>query len=334
MPGDWKVKLINLCYKQATDNDRLVFSYLFNSLAKYGPKTDKAGNIIISKVTADNYPVFCAHIDTIHYWANNFKLFQYDIDGHNYLIARDGEKKHGIGGDDKCGVFACLYLLETLENVKIVFFTGEETGCTGSYNIDMSEFEGARFICSIDRWGNSDLISSYFGEKTISDKFKKEIAPLLKKHSYKHTSGLITDCFTLMERGANVSCFNISCGYYSHHSNEEYIDTNELWDCCLLCEEIARTCDEVYEHKGRYNYKLSDSPVFEQWKLDRCPDEELKGIISYIASELGYTVDDMYFTACIKDIVDSVNDYLFDFEYKCITDYEIIKFRDGELIPF
>jgi hypothetical protein len=42
----------------------------------------------------------------------------------------------GIGGDDKCGVFACLTLLKELPYVKAAFFVSEETGCHGSLKAD------------------------------------------------------------------------------------------------------------------------------------------------------------------------------------------------------
>jgi hypothetical protein len=36
-------------------------------------------------------------------------------------------KPTGIGGDDKCGVYACLELLKELPNLKAAFFVSEET---------------------------------------------------------------------------------------------------------------------------------------------------------------------------------------------------------------
>jgi putative aminopeptidase FrvX len=46
----------------------------------------------------------------------------------------------GIGGDDKCGVYACLELLKELPNLKAAFFVSEETGCHGSKKADPNFF--------------------------------------------------------------------------------------------------------------------------------------------------------------------------------------------------
>ena len=83
------------------------------------------------------FPCVISHTDTVH-----------NIDTINIreemLINTQGEEKlsykayndegnpTGIGGDDKCGVFACLTLLQELPNVKAAFFVSEETGCHGS----------------------------------------------------------------------------------------------------------------------------------------------------------------------------------------------------------
>ena len=87
------------------------------------------------------FPCVISHTDTVH-----------NIDTINIreemLMNAQGEKKlsykayndqgnpTGIGGDDKCGVFACLTLLQELPNVKAAFFVSEETGCHGSMKAD------------------------------------------------------------------------------------------------------------------------------------------------------------------------------------------------------
>ena len=41
---------------------------------------------------------------------------------------------------------------------------------------------------------------------------------------------------------------NLSCGYYQHHTDNEFVDTAELYNCCLLCTELAKL-PKVYTHK-------------------------------------------------------------------------------------
>ena len=97
---------------------------------------DDMNNIYVTKQTdeVEYFPCVIAHTDTVH-----------NIDSINVreesLPNEQGQLKPalkaynntglptGIGGDDKCGVFACLELLKELPNLKVAFFVSEETGC-------------------------------------------------------------------------------------------------------------------------------------------------------------------------------------------------------------
>ena len=236
-------------------NEKSITLYLCDILdnLKISYSIDDYGNIIVVKGKSNLYPCFSAHLDTVHVYNNGYKLFYQKEKDRTYLFAGDNDKKSvGIGGDDKCGIFACLYLLKRIDNIKIIFFSREETGGIGSSNINLDILNDCKFLASIDRWNGHDFINQYSGQGTISKSFKKAIAPILKKYNYSYNSGLFTDCFNVMERGVNLSCFNVSCGYYSHHSSNEYVDLNELYNSCLLCEEIAKLPD-CYEHKYHIN---------------------------------------------------------------------------------
>jgi len=234
-----------------TYNEKSMAMYICSQLdyMKIKYSIDDYGNIIAVKGKSNLYPCFVSHLDTVHLYQNGFKLLYQKEKDRTYLFACDNNKKSvGIGGDDKCGIFVCLYLLKRIDNIKVVFFSQEETGGIGSSNINLNIFDDCKFICSVDRWNGHDFIDKYNGMSTISAKMKKHISNLLKKYDYSSNSGLFTDCFNVMERGVNLSCFNLSCGYYSHHSSNEYVDLNELYNACLLCAEIAILPDK-YEHK-------------------------------------------------------------------------------------
>lgn len=210
---------------------------------------DNYSNILVTKGEGP-YPCFCAHLDTVHMYHDGFNIRQAEDKYHtrNYLYAENNaDKRVGIGGDDKCGVFACLYLLERIPNIKVVFFSSEESGGSGSNGIKTDFFKDCKFLGGIDRWNGTDFINKYACEYTFSKSFKKAIRPLLDRFGYDFNSGLFTDAFNVMDRKIGISCFNMSCGYYSHHSDQEYVDLNELYNCCLLCEELANLPD-VYPH--------------------------------------------------------------------------------------
>lgn len=203
---------------------------------------DDYGNIIATKQSANIpfLPCFCAHLDTVHMYPKGYDVRLVKDEKRLYIIAEDNDHKRvGVGGDDKCGIFVCLYLLEHLDNIKTIFFSSEESGGTGSRNIDLEEFKNCKFLGGIDRWNGHDFINRYSAEYTISKEFKNAIDPIMKQYGYSFNSGLFTDSFNVMDRGINLSCFNLSCGYYSHHSSEEYVDLNELYNACLICMDLA-----------------------------------------------------------------------------------------------
>ena len=89
---------------------------------------DTHGNIYITKGKADLYPCIVSHLDQVHKFADNKKIIKND----DYLIALNGAKQIGTGGDDLVGVFICLELLQSIDIIKIAFFVQEEIGCIGS----------------------------------------------------------------------------------------------------------------------------------------------------------------------------------------------------------
>jgi len=227
-------------------------------------KVDNYGNILVSKGEG-NRPCFCAHLDTVHMYLNGFNVFsekykEHDLeDARVYLYAKDDlGKKVGIGGDDKCGIVVCLELLEALSNVKVVFFSSEESGGTGSAHIDIEFFKDCNFLGGIDRWNGKDFINSYCGDKTISKAFSSDIQSIMKTFGYTFNSGLFTDAFNVQGRKIGISCFNVSCGYYGHHSDMEYVDTNEVYNCLRFCLELGKLSD-------RYLYQIT-TPKFSKWE--------------------------------------------------------------------
>ena len=99
---------------------------------------DDMSNIYITKGETEFYPCFVAHLDTVHHMSNILvKEEKHPNDHGEYKDALKAytpfsNQPTGIGGDDKCGIFVCLQLLEKLDNVKVAFFVSEEIGCIGS----------------------------------------------------------------------------------------------------------------------------------------------------------------------------------------------------------
>ena len=258
MPKEMLENAIRLFSVPSTGNETHISLFLIKELETIGVdyEIDILGNFLITKGNAENYPCFVAHLDTVHRYDNGYHI---SVKSGRYLKAHDDSYKPvGCGGDDKAGINVCLNLLRELDAVKIAFFTAEETGGTGSSYVDLKFFDSCRFIASIDRWGGKDIITDYFGT-SVSQKFKSDTGKLLKRFGYKRTSGFFTDCFNLQERDVGVSCFNLSCGYYEHHSSTEYMDMNENYLCYLLCLELAelRSVYKHYSMQEKYSPKVS-----------------------------------------------------------------------------
>ena len=83
----------------------------------------------------------------------------------SYKAYNDNGEPTGIGGDDKAGVFACLSLLEGLDDLKVAFFVSEEIGCKGSLNADPEFFKNVGYAIQFDAPENWMVTEFCFGER-------------------------------------------------------------------------------------------------------------------------------------------------------------------------
>lgn len=261
MPPIWYQKLVELCYVQShSGNEKLMILYLDKELRGLGLKytIDNVGNIIITKGASTTYPCIVSHMDTVHSFVDNYKLL---LTKKRRLFATNGKVNTGIGGDDKCGIFACLYFLKTLPVVKAVFFTQEETGLKGSNRIEKSFFDDCRYIIQLDRRGCRDFIDTKYKQKTVSHNLSSEIGYIKKEYKFESTEGSITDVINLWMDGIGISCMNISSGYYNPHSNDEYINIDELWHSVMFVKELIKTL------KAKIYKSIRKQPIYIQTQL-------------------------------------------------------------------
>lgn len=239
----WFNKLLDLLMVQTnSENEKLMVLHLDKELKrlKLTYQIDAAGNIIVVKGKAKTYPCVVSHMDTVHDFVPNFKIY-HDIKDEDILFAMSNKRRVGIGGDDKCGVFASLYLLKVIPQIKIVFFSREEIGRKGSKTINKAFFADCRYLIQLDRKGKMDFIQTVYGRKTVSHEFSSEIGIIKKKYKYKNTTGTITDVMELWDDKVGVSCINLSCGYFLPHTNYENISINSLWHSIKFVENIINT---------------------------------------------------------------------------------------------
>lgn len=207
---------------------------------------DKLGNIYAVKGRKSTYPCVVAHTDEVH--TRKTGTYGAYIVNDSMIVGYHFKQKRmtGIGADDKNGIWICLKCLEEFKVMKCVFFVREEVGCIGSRNADMSFFSDCRYVLQCDRKGNRDLITRINGTQLCSDEFLEAITP--ERFGYFATQGLSTDVQTLRQNGLEISCANISCGYYEPHTDREYTIIDDLYKCYRFVRHIILSYKEVSRH--------------------------------------------------------------------------------------
>ena len=213
--------------------------------------TDEAGNLYAVKGYADTYPCVVAHLDEVHTGhSQGYRVMEHDGVIYGYDILR--RETCGIGADDKNGIWVCLQAMAKYDVIKCAFFVGEEIGCVGSSDADMSFFADARFVLQCDRRGGSDFIVNAAGVDLCTDEFVKMAG--IETYGYHTEHGSVTDVMTLKERGLSVCACNIACGYYNPHTSSEATVWSELCNCRDLVFHIIDTIEEVCPHDYDYGY--------------------------------------------------------------------------------
>lgn len=283
------IELYNI--SSPSGKEEAMAAYLTKKLEDLGCKVSKDmyGNIYAVKGKATTYPCVVAHMDEVHTAKpSGFRvvsvaemLFGIDIDNNRFS---------GIGADDKNGIWIALKCLEKFDIMKVAFFVQEETGCGGSSRCDMNFFDDCRFVLQCDRKNGSNIISNACGTELCSKEFLEDLP--MKKFGYSTTEGLMTDVYMLKTKGLNVSCINISCGYYNPHTDNEYTVKSELYNCLSFVEEVIETMVDVYPHTytPKYIYGRWGESVYGYTPYD---DVDYKGsrwgsTYDMDDSELGY----------------------------------------------
>lgn len=242
-------KLISL-YNIASPSgkEKAIIKYIVTELKRMNVDytLDKYGNIYAVKGRKSTYPCVVAHTDEVH--TRKTGTYGAYIVNDSMIVGYNFKQKRmtGIGADDKNGIWICLKCLEKFKVMKCVFFVREEVGCIGSRNADMDFFSDCRYVLQCDRKGNRDLITRVNGMELCSDEFLKNIS--FERFGYFPTYGLSTDVHTLKQNGLNISCMNISCGYYEPHTNQEYTVIDDLYKCYRFVCHIIHSYRDISRH--------------------------------------------------------------------------------------
>lgn len=304
---------------------------------------DYSGNIIVTKGTADYYPTFVAHMDTVHdivpkkKWKPSWK---------GDVISAPT----GIGGDDKVGVAVTLWALKTLPVVKGIFTVDEEIGAIGAHNLSAHHLTNVGYMLQTDRRGNDDLITDYMGSATGSKEFLEVILPSAVRNGYKETSGVFTDVMILGPE-ADVSVLNISSGYHNPHTSREYVVVSEAIHTLNFMFELYQLLEtgkkytHQWEEMGYNRYSWSSTKSYGSFSGTRFYSRSIYDDIQTIYESTSNAVYEwvLYYLQISEETLealwedakargDSFKDYLIQrFEYQIQADLRAVGYTQHEI---
>ncbi len=261
------------------DNDKKMREAVVVLARKAGAEVtrDEYGNIYATKGTAALYPCYAAHVDTVHRQPDEIEIRLHSGE----LRAYDPSgKRIGIGGDDKCGIYVAIQMLNRLPNCKAVFFRNEEQGGLGSANAVIEWFDDCAFVCQVDRQGASDVVVDIWGQAIASDEFEIAVMEIGGPYGRRIEMGGFTDVANLIDNGLACSAINLSCGYYSPHTRTESIRPDDLAQTEEFALRLADLADtqwpapepEIYWPSQQYDPWPEDLDGWEAGWVDVCED--------------------------------------------------------------
>ena len=187
------------------------------------------GNFILVRGTA---PVMLvAHLDTVH-----------DKPVKQICASKDGNilmSPQGIGGDDRCGVFAIVKVYHAAQVKPWLLFTcDEEVGGLGAQQFCLAhsqrrlpnELDDLKFLVEIDRKGKNDAV--YY------DCDNSDFEAYITGKGFMTAFGSFSD-ISLLAPELGVAAINLSSGYYNAHTLHEFINVKELHDTIYRVGEIV-----------------------------------------------------------------------------------------------
>lgn len=208
-----------------------------------------------------------AHMDTVH--RELIKDFYEKIDKNGHHIISSPQ---GIGGDDRCGIYMILKLLEAGYRPYIIFCEDEEIGCVGSTKFIkhkdlVDELKNCNYIIELDRKGSDDAVfySCHNPEFT---------SYIIDKTKYVERYGSCSD-ISIIAPIAEIAAVNLSCGYYNPHQMIEYVDYEEMMNTVGVVKDLLddKDCQQYKYMRKTYTPAYSYSSYGFNWR-DYYPEEE------------------------------------------------------------
>ena len=207
------------------------------------------------------------------------------IEKHDTKTILSAPKDQYVSGDDRCGCYIILSVLESGKRPYILFCEDEEQGSVGATKFidDKAKIKpdtllkNVSYILEIDRRNANDIIYYDCG----NEEFQKYIETNLKSFGYKKNYGSCSDISTLSPYLDIASC-NISCGYYNEHYYDHYIVWEEMVNCFkAVMYLLSLKCDKLFDYQ---EVKYDSYYGFDSY-LNKKYTSKLSG---YVTMEIGF----------------------------------------------
>ena len=218
--------------------------YLTNQLSEIYTEENRIIHESFLYFRGDSPVCLVSHLDTVHK----------DLP-ENILIDQDTGlmwSPEGIGGDDRCGTFAVLYILanqlkENKQKPTILFTTDEEIGCVGASvaarEIPEDMRNHLKFLIEIDRRHEKDCVFYNTRNKDFED--------YIQLFGFEKAHGSCSDISKLSPVW-DLASTNLSSGYFNEHSKSEYINVNYLMTTILRVINILNDDRALNGEKFEY----------------------------------------------------------------------------------
>lgn len=195
-----------------------------------------------------------AHLDTVHKKRIE-TIEKVSVADPNLNVKTKISSPEGIGGDDRCGVYMILNIIEEC-NVPVLFCEDEEIGMQGAKKFIKTKYakelaESIKYMIELDRQGSTDAVFYSCDNKEFTDWIEKN-------SGYKFANGSCSDISTLMP-SLKIAGVNFSCGYYNAHTTNEYVYLEEMNDTMnMVCDLLKKEIPQKFEYvEKKYSWGTS-----------------------------------------------------------------------------
>ena len=186
----------------------------------------------------------------------------------------------GLGGDDRCGIYAIMKLLKKYRP-HVLFTEDEEIGCIGAEKaVEKLNIPDVKYIIEFDRRGKNDCVFYDCGNKRFMD--------YVESFGFKKDYGTFSD-ISILGSEWDIAAVNLSCGYYNEHTVKEYIIFNQLLKTIKRAEKMLKKLEKApyfdyqeVRYIPRYQYEPQED-LFDYWGLFNPNNEKGKSEVKKLS---------------------------------------------------